>query len=59
LPAAGVEDQAAGKRLLVHAAPPALEVAVRDQDGKLIAQDRGLERGQPGPMSYLGHCCVC
>ena len=45
--------------MLVHAAPPTLEVAVRDQDGKLIAQDRGLERGQPGPMSYLGHCCVC
>jgi hypothetical protein len=48
-----VDDQAAGNRLLVHAAPPTLEVAVRDQDGKLIAHGQGLERGQPGPMSYL------
>ena len=48
-----VDDQAAGNRLLVHAAPPTLEVAVRDQDGKLLAHGQGLERGQPGPMSYL------
>ena len=48
-----VDDQAAGNRLLVHAAPPKLEVAVRDQDGKLLAHGQGLERGQPGPMSYL------
>jgi hypothetical protein len=48
-----VDDQAAGDRLLVHAAPPKLEVAVRDEDGKLLAQGRSLERGQPGPMSYL------
>ena len=48
-----VDDQAARNRLLVHAAPPKLEVVVRDQDGKLIAQGRGLERGQSGPMSYL------
>jgi hypothetical protein len=33
-----VDDQAAGGRLLVHAAPPKLEVTVRDQDSKLIAQ---------------------
>jgi hypothetical protein len=26
---------------------------VRDQDGNVIAQGTGLERGQPGPMSYL------
>jgi hypothetical protein len=26
---------------------------VRDQDGNVITQDRGLERGQPGPMSYV------
>ena len=32
-----LEGQAAGNRLLVHAAPPTLEVAVRDQDGKLLA----------------------
>lgn len=48
-----VDDQVAGNRLLVHAAPPKLDVAVRDQDGKLIAQGNGLERGQSGPMSYL------
>ena len=48
-----IDDQAAGDRLLVHAAPPKLDVAVRNQDGTLIAQGSGLERGQPGPMSYL------
>jgi hypothetical protein len=32
-----VDDQAARGRLLGHAAPPTLEVTVRDQDGKLIA----------------------
>jgi hypothetical protein len=48
-----VDDQAAGNRLLVHAAPPELDVVVRDQDGNVIAQGTGLERGQPGPMSYL------
>jgi len=48
-----VDGQAAGNRLLVHAAPPTLEVAVRDQEGKLLAHGRDLERGQPGPMSYL------
>jgi hypothetical protein len=48
-----VDDQATGGWLLVHAAPPKLEVAVRDQDGKLLAQGRGLERRQPGPMNYL------
>ena len=48
-----VDDQAAGNRLLIHAAPAKLDVVVRDQDGKPIAQGRGLERGQSGPMSYL------
>ena len=48
-----VDDQAAGNRLLLHAAPPELDVVVRDQDGNVIAQGTGLERGQPGPMSYL------
>jgi hypothetical protein len=33
-----VDDQAAGSRLLVHAAPPELEVVVHDQDGNVIAQ---------------------
>ena len=40
-------------RLLVHAAPTELNVAVRDMDGALLAEGRGLKRGQPGPMSYL------
>jgi hypothetical protein len=48
-----IDDQAAGDRLLVHAAPPKLDVAVRNQNGTLIAQGSGLERGQPGPMSHL------
>jgi hypothetical protein len=53
LPAAGSTTRPPGNRLLVHAAPPTLAVVVRDQDGTVIAQGRGLERGQPGPMSYL------
>ena len=43
-----VDDHAAGNRLLLHAAPPKLDVVVRDQDGNVIAQGTGLERGQPG-----------
>lgn len=48
-----VDSAAAGDRLLVHAAPPKLDVVVRDDDGKVIAEGRGLERHQPGPMSFL------
>jgi hypothetical protein len=48
-----VDAEAAGDRVLVHAAPPKLEVTVRDETGKVIAEGRGLERGQPGPMSFL------
>jgi hypothetical protein len=48
-----VDAQAAGDRVLVHAAPPKLDVTVRDETGKVIAEGRGLERGQPGPMSVL------
>jgi hypothetical protein len=48
-----VESEAAGDRLLVHAAPPKLDVDVRRLDGTLIARGVGLERGAPGPMSYL------
>ena len=48
-----VDAEAAGDRVLVHAAPPKLEVIVRDKTGKVIAEGRGLERGQPGPMSVL------
>src|SRR5260370_38925040 len=43
----------AGDRLLVHAAPPKLSVTVRDATGKVLASGDGLERHQPGPMSFL------
>lgn len=51
---ASVDHDAAGDRLLVHAAPPQLEVVVRDaQDGSVLARGEGLERGEPDPMSFL------
>lgn len=40
-------------RVLVHAAPTRLEVTVRDGAGNVIATGDGLERHQPGPMSFL------
>ena len=43
----------AGDRLLVHAAPPKLQVTVRDASGTVLATGDGLERHQPGPMSFL------
>jgi hypothetical protein len=48
-----VDGEAAGGRVLVHAAPPELDVAVRDETGALLAEGTGLERGAPGPISYL------
>ena len=48
-----VDSDAVGERLLVHAAPPSLEVTVRDGDDKVVARGEDLERGEPGPMSYL------
>jgi hypothetical protein len=48
-----VDGQAAGRRVLVHAAPPELHVTVRDETGAVIAEGDGLKRGQPGPMSFL------
>ena len=33
-----VDSDAAGDRLLVHAAPPQLAVTVRDQDGRVVAE---------------------
>jgi hypothetical protein len=48
-----VEAAAAGDRLLVHAAPPHLEVTVRDEHGTVVAQGRDLQRRAPGPMSLL------
>ena len=40
-------------RVLVHAAPQKLQVTVRDQSGTVVARGEGLERHQPGPMSFL------
>jgi hypothetical protein len=48
-----VESAAAGDRLLVHAAPPKLDVVVRGESEDVVASGYGLERTQPGPMSYL------
>jgi hypothetical protein len=50
---ARVDARDAADRLLVHAAPQKLQVTVRDQSGAVIASGEGLERHQPGPMSYL------
>lgn len=47
-----VEAEAAGDRVLVHAAPPQLEVVVR-REGRVVAVGKDLERGETGPMSYL------
>jgi hypothetical protein len=49
-----VDGLVAGNRVLVHAAPPRLDVAVRRADnGHVIDEGYGLERSQPGPMSFL------
>jgi hypothetical protein len=48
-----VDPADAGDRVLVHAAPPVLEVVVRDESGAVVAEGTGLERHQEGPMSFL------
>ncbi len=48
-----VNPRDTGDRVLVHAAPTRLDVIVRDLAGTVAARGDGLERGQPGPMSYL------
>ena len=48
-----VDSADAGGRVLVHAAPPHLDVTVRDERGAVIAEGRGLRRTAPGPMSVL------
>src|SRR5438552_4640734 len=40
-------------RVLVHAAPQKLQVKVLDAAGNVVARGDGLERHQPGPMSFL------
>ena len=37
----------------MHAAPPVLQVVVRDADGAVLARGDGLERGAEGPMCWL------
>ena len=39
--------------LLVHAAPPLLDVAVRDDAGRLLAAGKGLQRTADRPMARL------
>jgi hypothetical protein len=48
-----VTAEAAGDRLLVHAAPPRLQVRVTAENGQLVAEGTKLERHEEGPMSYL------
>ncbi|HVC70465.1 MAG TPA: hypothetical protein VNC61_09465 [Acidimicrobiales bacterium] len=48
-----VAAQAAGDRILVHAAPSRLEVTVRGEDGEMLAIGEDLERHEEGPMSFL------
>ena len=48
-----VDGEVAGDRVLVHAAPPELQVVVRDEDGAVVARGDGLRRGAEGPISYL------
>jgi hypothetical protein len=50
---ARVDGAVAGDRILVHAAPPSIDVEVRADDGTLIARGDDLERGAPGPISFL------
>jgi hypothetical protein len=39
--------------LLVHALPETIDVAVRDDDGSLIAQGKGLDRTAESPIARL------
>ncbi len=48
-----IEAAAAGELVLVHAAPPVLDVTVVDESGVVVARGAGLERREPGPMSFL------
>jgi hypothetical protein len=48
-----VDSEAAGDRLLVHAAPPHFEVTVCNNDGDVLARGDKLERHEKGPMSFL------
>lgn len=43
----------AGDVVLVHAAPPRLDVTVRGEAGDVLASTAGLARTAPGPMTVL------
>ena len=42
-----------GDVVLVHAAPPELDITVRDETGAVVASGSGLQRTAPGPMTFL------
>jgi hypothetical protein len=48
-----IDPADSGDRVLVHAAPPKLDVLVTDESGATVASGEGLERGAEGPMSFL------
>lgn len=48
-----INPKDAGDRLLVHAAPAILNVTVWNAQGYVVASGSNLERGEPGPISYL------
>jgi len=48
-----VDAEASSDRVLVHAAPPLLDVAVRSDSGHVIARGEKLARHEKGPMSFL------
>jgi hypothetical protein len=48
-----VDSHAVEGCVLVHAAPPRLEVVVTDEGGARVARGEGLERHAHGPMSLL------
>ena len=50
---ARVDGDVAGDRVMIHAAPPALTVQVRSDEGRRIASGEDLERGAPGPITFL------
>ena len=48
-----IEAGAAPEGLLVHAAPPVLDVHVRDEAGAVVASGEGLRRSGSGPIVRL------
>lgn len=48
-----VDAAVAQERVLVHAAPPVLDIVVRDEAGAEVASAKGLTRAGSGPMSQV------